>query len=134
MTEQGEGWRRFVAVDAVVTTLAVILSWGYYIYCFAELYDYMLLGAIILFIIDICGLLGLSLAAVLQLIGWRLRKNAPALVGIVFQILTGLPYSWLCLVKSEGVFFTPGMLAGVVMLAMGLAGLFFYISTPKEDR
>jgi hypothetical protein len=37
-------------------------------------------------------------------------------------------------VKSEGVFFTPGMLVGTLMLAMGLAGLFFYMSTPKEDR
>lgn len=134
MTEQGEGWRRFVAVNAVVTVITAVLFGGIYLYFFKELNDYMLLGAIIMFIIDICGLFGILLSAVLLLIGWRTRKNGVVLAGLVFQILMGLPYSWFCLVKSEGEFFTPGMLAGVLMLAMGLAGLFFYISTPKEER
>lgn len=134
MTEQGEGWRRFVAVNAVVTVVTAVLFGGIYLYFLKELSDYMLLGAIIMFIIDICGLFGILLSAVLLLIGWRTRKNGVVLAGLVFQILMGLPYSWFCLVKSEGEFFTPGMLAGVLMLAMGLAGLFFYISTPKEER
>ena len=134
MTEQGEGWRRFVAVDTVVTVITAALFWGIYLYFLKELSDYMLLGAIIMFIIDICGLFGILLAAVLLLTGWRTRKSGVVLAGLVFQILVGLPYSWFCLVKSEGVFFTPGMLVGTLMLAMGLAGLFFYMSTPKEDR
>lgn len=134
MTEHGEAWRRFVAVDAVVTAFACVLFWGIYLYWLAEFSDFFLLGAIILFVIDICGLLGLSLAALLLLFGWRKRKNKAALAGLVVQIVTGLPYSWLCLVASEGVFFSPGMFAGVLALAMGLAGFFFYIITPKEDR
>ena len=54
MTEQGEGWRRFVAVDTVVTVITAVLFWGIYLYFLKELSDYMLLGAIIMFIIDIC--------------------------------------------------------------------------------
>ena len=34
MIEAGEGWRRFVAVDAVATALAAALLWGIYFYWF----------------------------------------------------------------------------------------------------
>ena len=84
MTEQGEGWRRFVAVDTVVTVITAVLFWGIYLYFLKELSDYMLLGAIIMFIIDICGLFGILLAAVLLLIGWRTRKS-----GVVQLVLSG---------------------------------------------
>lgn len=134
MIEPGEKWRRFVAVDAVAATLAAALVWGIYLYWLAELHDFFLLGAMIGFLIDICGLIGLTAAAAALLFGWRKRKPAAALAGLVLQIIYGLPYSWLCLVISEGEFVTPGMLPGVPMLAMGLAGLFFYVITPKEDR
>lgn len=134
MIEAGEGWRRFVAVDAVATALAAALLWGIYFYWFAKLYDFMLLGAMIALLIDICGLIGLTAAAVVLLFGWRKRKPAVILAGLVLQIIYGAAYSWLWLVISNGEMLTPGMIPAAPMLGMGFAGLFFYVITPKEDR
>lgn len=133
MTDPVERWERFVKIDAAATLLAAIVLWGIYGYWLVKLNDFFLLGMIVAFLIDLCGLAAVSIAAAVLLLSWRMKKSAGVLIGIVLQLLYGLPYGCFLLTGRAGGFITPAMVGGVVMLAMGAIGLVLWIGAPRED-
>lgn len=133
MTEPVERWERFVKIDAAVTLLAAIVLWGIYGYWLIKLDDFLLLGMIVAFLIDLCGLAAVSVAAAVLLFSWRKKKSAGVLIGTILQLLYGLPYGGFLLTGRAGGFITPAMAGGVCMLATGAVGLVLWIGAPRED-
>lgn len=133
MMEPAERWERFAKLDAAVTLLTAIALWGVYGYCLVKLYDFSLLGMMVAFFMDICGIAAASIAAAVLLFAWLRKKSVGILVGTVFQLLYGVPYGGFLLTGRADGFITPGMVGGVLMLVMGGIGLIFWFSVPRED-
>lgn len=68
-------WKWFLRIDIAVTLAGFAAIVGYYVYCFFELSDAMLLGAIIIFALDFFGLPLPAAAALVLLVSRRSRSH-----------------------------------------------------------
>lgn len=125
-------WKWFVRLDIAVTLAEFAAIGGYYVWCFFTLSDTMLLGAMIIFFLDIFGLPLLALAALVLLVSWRSRSHLGVLLGVLCQLLYGGAYTFFF--AMAGAFVTPGFMGGPVALAAGIVGLIVCLAIPKDRR
>ena len=126
-------WRRFLLADVVLTLGGLLLILGFYLFCLVRFSDFMMLGALIMFLMDRFGLVLLGAAAAALFFSRLFRFHIGILVGTLLQLCYGAGYTWF-LVKTEMTFLTPGQAGGPVALALGLAGLAVYLSIPRRRR
>ena len=125
-------WKWFLRIVIAVTLAGFAAIVGYYVYCFFELSDAMLLGAIIIFALDFFGLPLLAAAALVLLVSRRSRSHWGVLLGTFFQLLYGGAYTFF--LAMAGGFITPGFMAGPIFLAAGIAGAVMCLTIPKDQR
>lgn len=125
-------WKWFVRIDIAVTLAGFMTIGGYYAWCFFTLSDTMLLGAMIIFFLDVFGLPLLALAALVLLVSQRSRSHLGVLLGTLCQLLYGGAYTFF--LAMAGGFITPGFMAGPIFLAAGIAGAVMCLTIPKDQR
>ncbi len=128
-----KAWRRFVLADVVLTLGGLLLILGFYFFCLVRFSDFMMLGAVIMFVMDLFGLVLLGAAAAVLFFSRLFRRHIGILAGTLLQLCYGAGYTWF-LGKTGGTFLTPGQAGGPVGLVLGLAGLVVYFSIPRSRR
>ncbi len=125
-------WKWFLRIDIAVTLAGFAAIGGYYAWCFSKLSDTMLLGAMIIFFLDVFGLPLLALAALVLLVSQRSRSHLGILLGTLCQLLYGGAYTFF--LAMAGGLITPGFMVGPIFLAAGIAGAVMCLTIPKDRR